>query len=194
MENEQIHNISKSDKISFGSIIQRERKKSGKTLKKVEEELTVKVEKVIDGKIVIDEEALITASYLNRIENESRANISFTMVCLLIKKFNLDLNEVFKSFDYEDIIAGNVKQSDIETMLRVNNFEAPIKLGSKEDNKPLTNIEKEILIRIINNVYEFGTTHEENTMYTLKKLFEDLDDYRKSRRKLADSLIDGTTE
>ena len=193
MDSEYIGDIKTDNKVTFGKIISRERKKSKKSLKQIEEDLTAEKEVIKDGVTKKEEVALITASYLNRIENESRVNISFPMVCLLIKTFNLDLVEVFKSFGHEDLVDDNIKQKNIETMIRVNNFEVPIKIGSQKGNKPLTNIQKEMVISILNNVFEFGTTDEDNTMYTLRKLFSDLDDYRKSRRKSTNNMIEDTT-
>ncbi|OAA87792.1 hypothetical protein [Clostridium ljungdahlii] len=193
MENEQIKNENNSSNITFGSIIRRERKKSGKSLKEIEKEMTVKVKKVKDGKEVIEEDALITASYLNRIENENRVNVSFNLVCLLIKKFNLDLIEVFKSFGYGDIIANNmkqnsIKQDDIETILKETNFEAPIIIDGKEEKKVLTNNEKDMIATILNDVFKYGISNEESIVYVLTKLLNDMDCYKKSRKRLADDL------
>lgn len=181
MENMHNEDINKNNKISFGEIVQRERKKAGKSLKDVENELTVKEEVIKDGEKTIQDKALITASYLNRIENGSRENVSFAIVFYLIENLNLDINEVIKSFGFERVLSNDIKYDSIESMIRVSDVSVPIKSGEKQ---PLVGNEKEILIRLINDVFEFGTTTEENTMYVLKKILEELDDYRKSRRKL----------
>ncbi|WPC42807.1 hypothetical protein [Clostridium sp. JS66] len=194
MENNKIEDIDNNVKLSFGKMVQRERIKLDKSLKDVEKDLTKKEKIIQDGKEVEIDKPQITASYLNRIENEGRNNLSLYMVYLLMKEFNLDVYEVFKSFGYDDVLPQNNKFESIERMIRINDFEAPVRLGNKEYNKPLTSMQTEILISIIRNVFEFGTTNEENTMYVVKKLLSDLDDYRKSRRKLADSLIDDTTK
>lgn len=189
-----MENIDKSSDLSFGKIIQRERMKKGKSLKDVEKDLSKKEIVIKDGKEVEEAKAQITASYLNRIENEGRNNLSLYMIYLLMKEFSLDVYEVFKSFGYDDVLPQNNKFESIERMIRINDFEAPVRLGNNEYNKPLTSLETDILINIIKGVFEFGTTNEENTIYVLKKILSELDEYRKSRRKLADSLIDDTTK
>lgn len=194
MKNDKIEDIDNSINLSFGKIIQRERIKLGKSLKDVEKDLSKKEIVIKDGKEVEEEKAQITASYLNRIENEGRNNLSLYMIYLLMKEFSLDVYEVFKSFGYDDVLSQNHKFESIERMIRINDFEAPVRLGNNEYNKPLTSLETDILINIVKNVFEFGTTNEENTIYVLKKLLSELDEYRKSRRKLADSLIDDTTK
>ncbi len=194
MKNDRIEDINNSINLSFGKIIQRERIKLGKSLKDVEKDLSKKEIVIKDGKEVEEEKAQITASYLNRIENEGRTNISLYMIYLLMKEFSLDVYEVFKSFGYDDVLPQNNKFESIERMIRINDFEAPVRLGNTEYNKPLTSLETDILINIVKNVFEFGTADEENTIYVLKKLLSELDEYRKSRRKLADSLIDDTTK
>ncbi|MBZ9689377.1 hypothetical protein G9F72_024065 [Clostridium estertheticum] len=170
--------------LTFGKIIQRERKKLNKSLKDIEGELTVEVEEIEDGALVKKDKALITASYMNRIENGNRENVSFSLVCVLIEKFNLDFNEVLKSFGHENILSSNSRQSSIEAMIRINDIEVPAKIENGSEKQLLNSIEKEILIRLINDVFDFGTANEENTMYVLKKIIEELDDYRKSIRKL----------
>lgn len=184
MKNDYIEDVN-NEVLSFGKIIQRERKKSGKTLKDIEEELTVEVEEIEDGALIKKKKALITASYMNRIENGNRGdNISFYLVCILIEKFNLDFNEVLKSFGHENILSANSRQSSIEAMIRINDIDVPVKTDNSNEKQSLSSIQKEILIRLINDVFDFGTANEENTMYVLKKIIEELDDYRKSIRTL----------
>lgn len=181
MANEHIKEINKSNKISFGEIVQRERKKAGKSLKDIETELTIEEEVIIDGVKTIETNTLVTASYLNRIENGSRENVSFAIVFYLIENLKLDINEVIKSFGFENVLSNDTKHDSIESIIRINEINAPVKSGQKE---PLNITEKEILIRLIEDIFEFGTTNEGNTMYGLKKILDGLDDYRKSRRKL----------
>lgn len=181
MESEHIKEINKSNKISFGEIVQRERKKAGKSLKDIENELTIEEECIVDGVKTKKQKALVTASYLNRIENGSRDNISFSIVFYLIENLNLNINEVIKSFGFESVLSNEARYDSLESIIRINEINAPLKSGQKE---PLDITEKEILIRLIEDIFEFGTTNEENTMYGLKKILDGLDYYRKSRRKL----------
>lgn len=184
MKNDYIEDVN-NDTLTFGKIIQRERKKLNKTLMDIERDLTVEVDEIKDGVLVKKDKALITASYMNRIENGNRGdNISFYLVCILIEKFNLDFNEVLKSFGHENMLNTNSKHSNIETMIRINDIEAPIKTANKNEKQLLSSTEKEILIRLLNDVNEFATVNEENTMYVLKNIIQGLDDYRKSIRKL----------
>lgn len=186
--------IDGTGKLSFGEMVRRERIKSGKSLKVIEEHSTKKETVIKDGQEVEEEKVQITASYLNRIEKGNRENISFNIVCFLIQELNLDINEVFESFGYKDIVSKNVKHENIEEIFRLNDFKGPIKIGNKEENKPLSATEIEILINIIKGVFEFGITDEDSIIYVLRRILNDLDDYRKSRRRTADSLIDNTTK
>ncbi|HEY8890194.1 MAG TPA: hypothetical protein VIM70_08040 [Clostridium sp.] len=184
MKNDYIEDVN-NEALTFGKIIQRERKKLNKSLMDIEKDLTQKVKELDDkGVLVEKDKALITASYMNRIENGNRENVSFSLVCVLIEKFNLDFNEVLKSFGHENILSDNSRQSSIESMIRINDIEVPAKIENGSEKQLLNSIEKEILIRLINDVFEFGTANEENTMYVLKKIIDGLDDYRKSIRKL----------
>ena len=181
MQNEHIDNA-KQEQLSFGQIIQRERKKLGKSLKDIERDMTV------------DGTPLITSSYLNRIENANRENISFPIVLKLIQAFNLDFNEVLKSFGYENVLPNSTKYNNIDTMVRVNDLIAPIGLNSRQGQEHLRSTEKEIIIRLIDDIFEFGATSEDNTMYTLRKIIDGLDDYRKSRIKIAkETMSEDTT-
>lgn len=183
MKDDYIENMTNND-LTFGKIVQRERKKLGKSLKNIEKELTVVVKEVKDGVIVEKDKPLITASYMNRIENGNRENISFDLVWVLIEKFNLDINEVLKSFGHEGILSNNAKQSSLEAMIRISDIEFPIKIGDKIEKQSLSNTDKEILIRIINDANEVANSSDDTIIYTLKKILEELDDYRKSRKKL----------
>ncbi|MCB2290851.1 hypothetical protein LGK97_13980 [Clostridium sp. CS001] len=183
MKNDYIEDVN-NESLSFGSILKRERKKLGKTLKEIEKELTVEVEELEDGVLVKKDKALVTASYMNRIENGNREGVSFSIACILIEKFNLDFNEVLKSFGHENILNGNSRQSSIESMIRINDIDISKKIENSNEKQLLSSTEKEILIRLLNDVNEFATVNEENTMYVLKKIIEELDDYRKSVRKL----------
>jgi len=176
--------VTNNENLSFGMIIQRERKKLGKSLKDIQEMLTVEVEEIEDGVLEKRDKVLISASYMNRIENGNRQSVSFPIVCILIETFHLDINEVLKSFGHENMLSGNDKQNSIEAMIRINNIDVPLKTDNGNDKQSLNTTEKEILIRIINDVFEFGTAGDENTMYVLKKIIEELDDYRKSIGKL----------
>jgi transcriptional regulator with XRE-family HTH domain len=183
MKSDYIEDVN-NESLSFGSILKRERKKLGKSLKEIEKDLTVEVEELEDGVLVKKDKALVTASYMNRIENGNREGVSFSIACILIEKFNLDFNEVLKSFGHENILSSNSRQGSIEAMIRINDIEVPTKIDNGKPKQLLSSMGKEILIRVINDVFEFGTANEENTMYVLKKIIEELDDYRKSVRKL----------
>lgn len=135
---------------SFGEIIRRERKKMGMTLNAMSEFLGENA----------DGDASIAPSYLNRLETGDRDNPTFKLVCGIVSKLGLDLNEVFKAFGYENLIQGldDKKYDDIEMIIRLANIKAPIK---KLKNGHIvydyiSDPEKEILIDIFKKVFEYS--------------------------------------
>ena len=71
MENDKMKDMDNSINLSFGKMIQNRRIKLKKSMKDVEKDLTKKEKVIQDGKEVEIEKAQITASYLNRIENDN---------------------------------------------------------------------------------------------------------------------------
>lgn len=134
----------------FGEILRRERKKMNKTLNTMAEFLSEEVEN----------DATITPSYLNRLETGDRDNPSFKLVCSIASKLGLDLNEVFKAFGFESLIQGiyDKNYDDIEMIIRLSNIKAPIKKlkNGKIIYDYISDNEKEILIKVINKIFEYS--------------------------------------
>lgn len=173
------YEVSKNDNSgsTFGDILARERKKRGLSLKELE-------------KIMMDDNGnspAITASYLNRLENNNKDNPSFKLVCSLCKTLNLDIKEVFKNFKYEYLI--NVEEyPDLAQLIRLNNFSAPLKVsdGIIKDTKILTPKEKEIIIELLEKVFLYGVSNNDDIVKNLKIIMDLLEEYRHSRMKLQD--------
>lgn len=152
----------------FGEIIQRERKKRGKTLKEVADEL------------LVNGESIITQSYLSRIENGNRANITINVLFALMDYFKLNPMEIFECFGYEHLLNVNTEIDELDMLIRVHNVKGLVPYENSIIKAVLESEQKERLIRIIQDTFNFGATKESNILYLLRKLIEDLEDYRKS--------------
>lgn len=167
-----------NDDFNFGVILRRERKKLGLSFKELEAMLS-KDESKDNG---------ITASYLNRIENNNMNNPSFKIVCSLVEKLNLDFNEVIKSFGYEFDLNGNNKYKNIEQFIRSKDIEIEAPLyqdgGQIFENSNLTVVEKELLIELLDTFFTFGVAADNALLNKIKNMIEILEKYRSSRMKI----------
>jgi transcriptional regulator with XRE-family HTH domain len=169
------------DKTSFGQILLRERKKRGYSLQKLAEE----IEKV-KGK-----DEAVTSSYLNKLEKSDKANPSFKVVWYLTEILNLDFSEVLNSFGCNDTKVSESKLNNLDQFIRVSDIKAPLYYEGVEPPEiaSLTSIEKEMIIRLINDIFVFSVVDSDNVMYALKNLIGDLDDYRKNRMITAEKMF-----
>lgn len=170
--------------LSFGDILFRERNKKNMSLKELADY------------IGFDEHGkhLLSPSYLNRLEKNEAHNPSFKNVCLLSKKLSLDLREVFKSFEYEELILDdkNLNLNRIQDIIRIVDIKAPLirTYGDWSIDGLLSFAEKEILISIIINIFNIGVCDEKEVIYYLNKINEDINSYRNLRNEAGYNKID----
>lgn len=126
--------------IEFGHIIKRERQKMGLSLAK----LSQKIYKELD--------VSLNASYINRLESGEQQNPSFAIVCALSSALNLDINEVFRAFHYENLIADYNEKAEfsIEELIRLHKVKAP------GEDELLSKEEQEIIINIIQTSFRIA--------------------------------------
>ncbi|AGX43912.1 helix-turn-helix domain-containing protein [Clostridium saccharobutylicum] len=168
-------NTNDSD-LTFGAILSRKRKELKLSFKELEEKLAE------DD----PENPVITASYLNRIENGKMDNPSFKIVCFLVEKLNLDLNEVMKSFGFKLGLSNNNKFKDIEQFIRLSDIEAPLFQDGGEiyERKNLTLNEKKLLNQLIENFFTYGVAYDSALVARIKDTIEIMEKYRESRVKI----------
>lgn len=126
--------------IEFGHIIKRERQKMGLSLAK----LSQKIFKELD--------VSLNASYINRLESGEQQNPSFAIVCALSSALNLDINEVFRAFHYENLIADYDQEAEftIDELIRLHNVIMP------KGDRLLNKEEQEIIINIIQTSFRIA--------------------------------------
>lgn len=125
---------------TFGHIIKRERQNKGLSL--------AKLSKVIFKELGVS----LNASYINRLESGEQQNPSFTIVCALSSALDLDINEVFRAFHYENLIADYDQEAEfsVEELIRLHKVKSP------EEDELLSKEEQEILINIIQTSFRIA--------------------------------------
>lgn len=164
----------RSTMISFAKIIERERNK--RELSLVE----------LANYIGFDDKGkhLMSASYLNRLENNKADSPGFRNVCLLIDRLSLDVREVFKSFGYQKLFKDDKKWESIEEIIRYSSIKAPLYQDSGYVVKDgyLDFNEKEILLSIINAIFSIGVCTEESVLLNLTEIIKEIEEYRRHRK------------
>lgn len=162
---------------SFGGILARERKKKGLSLY----ELSDMIGKDEDGK------ALVTASYLSRLEKNNKDNPTIRLVCLLVSKLSLDFREVLKCYGYEDILPTNLNNDidKIEDIIRLSDIKAPIKSNgySIKLGGYLSQKEKEYLIDILECSFLYSVCNPEESLMYIETLIGKLRFFREKRQR-----------
>ena len=130
------------DKMSneFGLILKRERQNKGLSLAKL-------------SQVILKElNVSLNASYINRLESGEQQNPSFTIVCALCSALDLDINEIFRAFNYENLIADYDQDSEftIEELIRLHKVKVP------DGNGLLGKEEQEIIINIIQTAFRIA--------------------------------------
>lgn len=171
---------------NFGAILARERRKENRSLKDLAEMLGYNEE----GKYNI------TPSYLNRLEKGEKANPSFWMVCLMIDKLNLNIREVFKSFGFESILPSNINSEtdSVEEIIRLSNIKATLSPNEEGLKSYLSQEEKEALLSIINDVFNYGVCHPEDEAYYIGEVIGGLELFRFQRMKYYEKSFEVTGE
>jgi transcriptional regulator with XRE-family HTH domain len=166
--------------LTFGAILGRARKDLGLSFKELEKELSK------DN----PENPIITASYLNRIENGNMDNPSFKIICLLVEKLNLDFNEVIKSFGFKLGLNANDKFKDIEQFIRLSDINAPLYQdgGAVFESRNLILNEKELLLKLINNFFVYGVADDKVLVKRIKDAIEIMEKYRESRTDICNNI------
>lgn len=154
---------------AFGAILLRERKKQKMSLAT----LASKIDK--------------TASYLNRLERGESLNPTFEVVCSLISNLSLDVREVFKSFGLENILPSNVNENldKIEDIIRLSNIRTPlIRENDISIDENLGSNEKEIIISIIQNIFEFSIQKEisETSIKCIQEIVAEISEFKEERQ------------
>ncbi|WP_026673771.1 helix-turn-helix domain-containing protein [Alkalihalobacterium bogoriense] len=124
----------------FGLIIKRERNNQGLSL--------AKLSKVIFNELGVS----LNASYINRLESGEQQNPSFAIVCALSSALNLDINEVFRAFNYENLIADYNEEAEftIAELIRLHKVIMP------EGDRLINKEEQEIIISIIHTIFNIA--------------------------------------
>ncbi|MFE8698282.1 helix-turn-helix domain-containing protein [Cytobacillus sp. FJAT-53684] len=152
------------NKFGFGLIVKRSRTEQNLTLSELSEKTN----------------GLITASYINRLENGQKTKPSFDVVAELSKALNLDMREVFLSFGYESLI--NVQEQEgysIEDVFRLTNIKLPGVFNERLINRE----EQEALIRIINATFEYSFAEEANAIDKLTVVIKQIHSLRELEHK-----------
>lgn len=159
--------------ITFGDIIKREREKRNLSLQGL-------ADLISEG-----EEASITSSYLSRLESSDKINPTFRLTCQIAKKMELDFKEVLHSFGYGDLLGTQDSFESIDTLLRVNNINAPSEMSGEYIVReiPLTDREKETLIILLKQIFSFTISDDSYNIHILRSILEQLDVLKKSREK-----------
>lgn len=154
----------------FGDILYRERTKLNMSLQSLSEFIGTDS----DGKF------LLSPSYLNRLEKKETKNPSFINVCLLTRKLKLDLNEVFDSFGFKDLIKNNKATSGIQEILRTNDISVPLSkdFDGNIDNFVLNFEEKETLISILNTILNIGIVEDNEILIIMNELIKKIRSYK----------------
>ena len=94
----------------------------------------------------------ITASYISRLELGERENPTFKICMALCKALNIDLREVFRAFEAEDIYDKAIKREIIK------------KLVNKDEEIARIPVAKEYVNEVLEGFYEqvFGEGKEKN--------------------------------
>lgn len=162
----------------FGSILHRERKKLGVSLK----ELAKSCGEDENGDLYI------TDSYLSRLENGTKSNPTIDTLGRLIEALSLDVREVFGSFNLEHLLPADslAKITDIADIIRLCKIKAPLETtsGMIVEEEFLSAEEKEILISIIKFVFSYGINDTDKLNWCITNIIKLLDDYRIKRTEI----------
>lgn len=170
-----------NNKPQFGKIIERERLSRDLSLVGLSNLLGV------DG----NGKAYVSPSYINRIEKMERYNLKFSDICIFSKVLSLDLFEVFESFGFEELLSKVKldKNAKIEEILRAKKIEAPLVKDSK--NQTISELldfrEKEIILSIINNIFEISIKGDESYMDLTFNITKKIDEYKNIREGKANN-------
>lgn len=155
---------------TFGAILARERKKRNLSLRDLQEVLG------------LDEnnKPYVTSSYLSRIENSENSNPSFKVVCLLVSKLSLDLQEVFRVFGFKSIMPTefNSNIENIEKLIRLTRIKIPSDNLYIDEDVYLTQSQKETIISLINNAFKYGICNSQETIDYLSEIIGCLELFR----------------
>lgn len=126
----------------------------------------------------------MSPSYLSRLENNKSDSPGFKNVALLISKLSLSIGDVFRSFGYGHLLENAEEIPSFEDVLRKSHIEAPLekKEGMTIKKDFLNSIEKEILISLINNLFNFGASSDDESIDYLIDLINDAKKYKKARK------------
>lgn len=149
---------------AFGDILRRSRNEQNLTLNELSDKT--------NGEI--------TASYINRLETKKKTNPGFEVVCELCEALNLDLREVLQSFGYESLIKEYDQDAtfSVEDLIRLYKVKLPGSLEQQKGyslNKRLINTkEKEQLIQLINEIFDYSFAEESNAVEKLSSIIKQL--------------------
>jgi transcriptional regulator with XRE-family HTH domain len=148
------------NEFGFGLIVKRSRTEQNFTLSELSEKTN----------------GVITASYINRLENGQKTKPSFDVVAELCKVLNLDIREVISSLGYGSIIKDH-EQDDvysIEDIFRINNVKLPNVIGERLINRE----EQEVLIRITKAIFEYSFAEEATAIDKLTSIIKQIHSLR----------------
>lgn len=165
--------------ITFGELVLRGRTKKNISLQNL-------ADKLKDEK---NEE--VSKSYLSRIERNERLTPSFKLVCALTEVLGLNLNEVLMSLGYKNLIKEKYSYTGIEQIIRFADIVAPVSpLKDWVSYKAkLTASEKEVLLRLINDIFIFGAIQDSELVMQINYILSNLDQYRKMRAKTFEQIL-----
>jgi transcriptional regulator with XRE-family HTH domain len=157
---------------TFGAIVRREREKQGLSLAKLAKERL---------------EGAVNASYINRLETGEKHSPSFQIVALLSQALDLDMREVFRAFEFEDLIENYDKEADftMEELIRLHKIKFPTESETtsfKLPDRNLNHLEQEGIIAVLNALFDYAL-EEGNTIGKLQRIIEESEKLREIVQK-----------
>jgi transcriptional regulator with XRE-family HTH domain len=148
------------NEFAFGLIVKRSRTEQNLTLSELSEKTN----------------GVITASYINRLENGQKTKPSFDVVAELCKALNLNIREVFRSLGYGSLIKNHDQDEvySIEDFFRLHN----IKLSDVFNERLLNREEQEVLIPIFNAIFEYSFAEEASAIDKLTAVIKQIHSLR----------------
>ncbi|MCM3390615.1 helix-turn-helix domain-containing protein [Ureibacillus chungkukjangi] len=128
----------------------------------------------------------ITASYINRLESGNKSKPGFDVVCELCNALSLDIREVLQSFGYESLIKEYDQDAiySLEEFIRLHKVKLPGSIEQiKEADRLINPEEQELLIELINTVFDYSFVNESQAVEKLSSIIKQLYILREKEQK-----------